>query len=98
VVVPCAVGITVAEPPVGWIPAQSASIGLADAVHEVAFVLDQVRVDVSPKVTALGQVEIVTVGAGEEGALPPPHALMIPKLIVRVASSTVLFISARCLS
>jgi len=37
-----------------------------DAVHEVAFVLDHVRVELLPEVIEVGLAEIVAVGAGLE--------------------------------
>lgn len=38
-----------------------------DAVHEVAFVLDQVRIEDWPDVIVVGLAEIVTVGGVEPG-------------------------------
>ncbi len=71
-IVPADTGATDFEPPVGSGPDQSLSLGLAEAVHDVAFVLDQVSVTDCPKVTVLGDAEIVTVGeAGGAAALPP---------------------------
>lgn len=46
-----------------------------DAVHEVAFVLDQARVDNWPELIEVGLAEIVTVGGVEPGV---PGALSHP--------------------
>jgi hypothetical protein len=63
---------------VGLDPDQSLSLGVVEAVQEVAFVLDQVSVTDWPKVTVLDDAEIVTVGCGfvpvteaEKEAVPP---------------------------
>ncbi len=61
-------------PLVGSLPVQP-----PEALQEVAFVEDQVRVEVAPFATVLGLAEIVTAGAGVDTetvaackALPPP--------------------------
>jgi hypothetical protein len=56
------VGFTVSVPLVPLVPVQAPL-----AVHDVAFVEDQVRVDDPPEVTDVGDAEIVTVGAGFVG-------------------------------
>jgi hypothetical protein len=56
---PVALGVTVAVPLVAFVPLHPPL-----AVHDVAFVLDHVRVDDCPSVTDVGFNEIVTVGAG----------------------------------
>jgi hypothetical protein len=73
VIVPGAAGVTDAEPLTGSGPDQSLWLGLAEAVHDVTFLLDQESVTDCPSVTMLEDAEIDTVG----GALlaPPPHPL-----------------------
>ena len=72
--VPAAAGMADWEPLVATAPDQSLSLGVAEAVQEVACVLDQVRVTDCPTVTELGDAEIVTVGlaggGGTTTALP----------------------------
>jgi len=46
---------------------------VAEASHDVAFVLDQVTITAWPNVTELGEAEMVAVGWGEEELeLPQP--------------------------
>src|SRR5277367_4077747 len=69
-------GVTVCEPLVGFKPDQSFSLGLADAVQEVAFVLDQVSTVDWPKLIVPGEAEFVTVGnTGGILAPAPPQEL-----------------------
>ena len=63
-----------------WVPDQSVSLGLADAEHEVAFVLDHVSVAVCPCVIELDDAVIVTVGTGGGGGVPPPP----PQALIRL--------------
>jgi hypothetical protein len=49
-------------------------LGLAEAVQEAAFVLDQVSITVCPSVTVAETVVIVTVGINGGGLDPPLHA------------------------
>jgi len=93
-IVPADTGVTDCEPFVAWVPDQSLSLGLAEAVHEVAFVLDHVSVTVCPCVTELDDAVIVTVGAGGGGGVPPPppQALSRLKLEARNRKSENLFI------
>jgi hypothetical protein len=62
-------GDMAAEPPVDSVPDHP-----LEAVHELAFVLDQVKVDCCPAVMLVGFAESVTVGAGFGGGVttPPP--------------------------
>ena len=74
-IVPGAAGVIDAEPLDGSGPDQSLWLGLAEAMQEVAFVLDQASVTFWPSVTLLGDADIVTVGSRVGGGLPaPPHA------------------------
>jgi hypothetical protein len=91
--VPAAVGVTAAEPVVGSAPDQSLSLGLADAVHAVEFVLDQVRVADCPSVIAAAEADNVTVGFGGGGGVPPPHAFRRPRPQIRMGSRVVFFIA-----
>jgi hypothetical protein len=65
---------------VGLDPDQSLSLGVAEAVQEVAFVLDQVSVTDWRKVTVFDDAEIVTVGCG---FVPPPPLLLPPQVLKR---------------
>jgi hypothetical protein len=93
-IVPVDDGVTDCEPLVAWVPDQSLSLGLADAVHEVAFVLDHVSAAVCPWVIELDDAVIVTVGRGGGGGEPPPppQALSRLKLEARNRNSRDLFI------
>jgi len=68
------------EPLTGMLPDQA-----PEAVHEVALVADQVKVELPPLATVLGLAEKVTVGAGEVTetvvdcvALPPVPVQVSP--------------------
>src|SRR5205085_9869625 len=73
------------------------SVGLAEAVHAVEFVLDQVRVADWPSVTAAGDEDNVTVGfgggGGGGGVLPPPQPLIRARLQRSMLSSADFFIA-----
>jgi hypothetical protein len=62
VIVPADPGVTDRWPFMDSEPDQSLSLGLAEAVQAVAFVLDQVNITAWPTVKLLGNAEIVTVG------------------------------------
>jgi len=66
-------GVTLCEPFVGFDPDQSLSLGLAEAVHDVAFVLDQVSITDCPSVTTVENADIVTFGLGGGGSALPPQ-------------------------
>jgi|SRR5271156_6244101 len=68
VTVPDDDGVTDLAPLMDSEPDQSFSLGVAVAVQDVAFSLDQVRVTDWPNVTELEDAEIVTVGR----TVPPP--------------------------
>ena len=87
-VVSAEVGVTDLDPSAGMGPDQSLSLGFAEAVHEVTFVLDQESVTDSPNVTMVEDAEMDTVGE----ALPP-HALMRHRLARRTTSSGVFCIT-----
>ena len=94
--VPVEAGVTDSEPLIGSRPLQSLSFGLAEAVQEVAFVLDQVSITDSPSVTVLDDAESVSVGAGGGGGggvLPPPHALIKHRLAMRSTSGADFFMT-----
>lgn len=72
--------VVLVEPLVASLPLQP-----PDAVHEVAFVEDQVKVEVAPLLTVLGLAVRVTVGAGfvtvtvaDWEALPPLPVHVMP--------------------
>lgn len=66
-------GLTDCVPLVG-----SAPVHAPEAVHEFAFVLDQVIVEDCPEVIGFGFAEIEAVGTG--GGLPPPPSPPLPEL------------------
>ena len=72
------VGLTLCVPLVTSAPVQPPL-----AVQEVAFVLDQVRVEVLPEAIVVGLAESVTVGAGATvtvaltGAVVPPAPVQV---------------------
>ena len=68
--------MTDCEPEIISGPDQSLSLGFAVAVHEVAFVLDHVRVIDWPELMLFADPEIVTVAAG----VPPPPSLLVSTL------------------
>ena len=57
------------------LPDQSLSVGLAKAVQDVAFVLDQLSVTDCPRVTDAEAALILIVGIGGGVLEPPPHAI-----------------------
>jgi hypothetical protein len=62
-------GWTDCDPLLATGPDQSLSVGFAEAMHELTFLLVQVSITAWPNVTALGDAEIETTGT----SLPPPH-------------------------
>jgi hypothetical protein len=74
-IVPADNGETDLEPFVACNPDQSLSLGLAEDVQDVVFVVDQVNPTLCPTVTTLGDAKIVTVGKGGGLPLLPPQAL-----------------------
>ena len=84
--------MTAADPLICCAPDKSLSLGLADAVHAVEFVLDQVRVADCPSVIAAAEADNVTVGGGG-GGVPPPHAFRRLRPQIRVGSRAVFFIA-----
>jgi hypothetical protein len=96
VLVPAEAGVTDSEPLIGSGPLQSLWFGLAEAVQEVAFVLDQVSITDSPSVIVPDDAESVSVGAGGGGGggvLPPPHALIKHRLEMRSMSGADFFMT-----
>jgi len=64
-------------PEVALVPVQP-----PDAVHDVAFVLDQVTFVLPPDAMAVGLADRVTVGAGGGGGVvPPPVTLTLTDLL-----------------
>jgi hypothetical protein len=60
---------------VASVPAQSLSVGFAEAVQELAFVLDQFSITCCPRATVPVAAVIVTVGIEGGGEPePPPQA------------------------
>ena len=57
------------------------------AVHEVAFVLDQVRVAALPLMTVLGLADNVTDGGGLETTLTVVEAVLVPPLPVQLSAN-----------
>ena len=68
--VPVTVGITICEPLTDFDPDQSFSLGVEEAVQDVALVLDQLSVSVAPADTEFAEADKEAVGTG--GALGPP--------------------------
>jgi hypothetical protein len=77
VIDPDVIGVTGVLPLVACAPVQSDSVGVAEAAHEVALVLDQVSVIACPTVAVLLEAVKVTEGfvdGGGGGAdVPPPQ-------------------------
>lgn len=77
VVVP---GVTVVLPLTGWLPFHP-----PEAVHEAAFVLDQVRVEDWPDVMVVGLAVIETVGAMSAATFTVALLLAVPPLPLQLS-------------
>ena len=75
-------GPVLCDPLVAFAPLQSPL-----AVHEVAFVLDQVRVAALPLMTVLGLADNVTEGGGLETTLTVVEAFVVPPLFVQLSAN-----------
>ena len=75
VTVPGVAGVTEAEPLVVSLPDQSPSVELAEALQEVALVLDQVSMVAWPRVTEGELAERATVGIWGRVLEPPLQVL-----------------------
>jgi hypothetical protein len=93
--VPSADGTADWDPLVAMAPDQSLWLGVDEATQEVACVLDQVSVTDTPKVTEVGDAEIVTVGIAGGGTtvVPPPQVLSTLRPQKTATSSASFFIA-----
>jgi hypothetical protein len=78
------------EPLIAGLPDQ-----LPEAAHSVAFVADQVKVELAPLVTVLGLADKLTVGAGAgEVTETLADCVALPPLPVQVSAKTLLALRA----